>query len=62
MARQKIERETKKITVRVFAEDLDYIKRAYQGKYTSVIRGLMAKHVRDIKEQEMKLQGGQLDA
>ena len=43
-------REKKKITLRLFSDDLDILRTAYPGiGYNQVVRSLVAKHVRRLR-------------
>lgn len=44
------------VTIRLFADDLDYLKLAYPaGGYNRVIRALVARHVRALRNRTVEL-------
>jgi len=50
------ERRLQITTIRVFADDIDYLKLAYpQGGYNRVIRALVSRHVRSLRNRTVEL-------
>lgn len=50
------DRQMHVVTIRLFAEDLDYLKLAYpQGGYNRVIRALVARHIRSLRNRTAEL-------
>ena len=50
-----LERETDLVTTRIFSDDMEYLKLCYTGVgYNSVIRGLVARHVRKLRSKTVE--------
>ncbi len=50
-----LERKPKLVTIRIFEEDLDYMKLAYSGTgYNQVVRALVARHVRKLSAKTVE--------
>ena len=50
------ERKLHIITIRLYAEDLDYLKLAYpQGGYNRIIRALVSRHIRALRNRTVEL-------
>ncbi len=50
-----LEREPRLVTIRLFDEDIEYLKLTYSGTgYNSVIRALVARHVRKLKTRTVE--------
>ncbi len=51
MSPQKLERDASLVTIRLFDDDMDYLKLTYSGVgYNSVVRALVARHVRKLRQ------------
>ena len=52
---QKLERPSVKITIRVFEDDLEYLKMTYTGTgYNGIFRALGARHVRKLRARTIE--------
>lgn len=50
-----LERDARMVTIRLFEDDLDYLKLAYSGVgYNSVVRALVARHIRKLKTKTVE--------
>lgn len=53
------ERELKKMTVRYYADDLEYLRSAYPHRgYNEILRALASRHVRKLRNLEAEHLGG----
>ena len=49
-----LEREATLVTIRLFEEDLKYLKLSYTQNYNSVVRSLVARHVRRLRAKTVE--------
>jgi len=49
-----LEREARLVTVRLFDDDIEYLKLTYSRGYNIVVRSLVARHVRKLKTKTVE--------
>lgn len=61
---QNEKRQLQQMTIRLFADDLEFLRVAYQSAgYNRIIRGLVSQHVKRLKNLTLeKLEGAKLTA
>lgn len=49
-----LEREARLVTLRLFEDDLEYLKLTYSTNYNVIVRSLVARHVRKLKTKTIE--------